>query len=102
MAKKTVNIDLLSDQAIKTRDHDKFNRWTFVDAIAEIIQSQTTKVNPTSNPIYKDIEENMIIGLYGSWGVGKSSIINLLDENLRERRIETIYFNLGCIILKRL
>ena len=91
--KEKVNIDLLSDQAIISLSDDKFERIEFVDSIAEIIYSQSTKVNPEKIKDFKNIEENMIIGLYGSWGFGKSSILNLLKENLEGRRLQTIYFN---------
>lgn len=91
--KEKVNIDLLSDQAITSLSDDKFERKDFVDSIAEIIYSQSTKVNPNNIKDFKNIEENMIIGLYGSWGFGKSSILNLLKENLEKRHLETIYFN---------
>ena len=87
------NIDLLSDQAVTTKENDKFNRSEFVETVAKIIHSQTTQVNPENNPDYKNIEENMTIGLYGSWGSGKSSIVNLLDENLKGKNIETHFFN---------
>ncbi len=90
---KKVNIDLLSDQPINLKDQDDFNRGDFVDAIAQIIYSQSSKVNPTQNKDFKNVDENMIIGLYGSWGHGKSSILNLLKENLENMGLQTVYFN---------
>jgi predicted KAP-like P-loop ATPase len=93
MGKKKEYIELLSDQALTSADGDKFDRKQFVDSIAEVIQSQTTDVNPQGDKEFKNLEENMIVGLYGSWGSGKSSIINMLAENLSDRSVESVYFN---------
>jgi predicted KAP-like P-loop ATPase len=86
-------IELLTDNSIKTVEQDKFERKGFVNAIAEIIHSQSTKVNASGDADYKKVDENLIIGIFGEWGFGKSSIINMLDENLRERKLLTAYFN---------
>ncbi|HBF87216.1 MAG TPA: hypothetical protein DDX39_01140 [Bacteroidales bacterium] len=86
-------IDLLSDKSILSIEQDEFDRASFVDAIADVIESQTTDVNAKKIKEFKDVRENMIVGIYGSWGFGKSSIINLLDENLNNRKIKSVYFN---------
>ncbi|MCF8278179.1 MAG: KAP family NTPase [Flavobacteriales bacterium] len=92
MCAKRKEIEFLTDQPIKSVEDDKFGRADFVKAIAEVIHSQTTQVNTDKNPEFKDIEENMIIGLYGSWGFGKSSIMHMLDDSLPES-VQTAFFN---------
>ncbi|MEZ4722778.1 MAG: P-loop NTPase fold protein [Flavobacteriales bacterium] len=94
MADKKHNIDLLSDQAIQSLDQDQFDRRQFVEAIARIIYSQSTEVNPGKVIDFKEVDENMIIGLYGSWGFGKSSILNMLKGVLEnDQSLRTVYFN---------
>lgn len=93
MGKVEHKIELLSDDVIKYGVNDKFDRTTFVDSIANIIHSQSTKVNAEKDADFKDAYENLIIGMFGEWGLGKSSIINLLDESLKEKQLKTVYFN---------
>jgi hypothetical protein len=93
MGTKKKSIELLSDQAIANKTEDKFDRIEFVKSVGEIIKSQSTKVNPEKIPDFKDVEENMIIGLYGAWGFGKSSVLNLLKEDLESRNVNCVFFN---------
>lgn len=49
-----------------------------------------------ANTIYKIIEDNdppLTIGLFGGWGVGKTSIINLLRSKLSKKEDGFVYFN---------
>ncbi|MBD80587.1 MAG: hypothetical protein CL840_16855 [Crocinitomicaceae bacterium] len=94
MAIQKKDIDLLSDQPISSVEEDEFGRKDFVNSIAEIIHSQATQVNPENKKGVKNIDENMIIGIYGEWGFGKSSILNMLKSNLEnDRQLKTVYFN---------
>ena len=93
MVKPVDKIELLSDNAIKIAADDKFDRGNFVDSIVNIIQSQSSAVNKKGDSDYKDIQENLIIGIFGEWGMGKSSILNLLGESLQEKGFRSIYFN---------
>ncbi|MCB0754710.1 MAG: hypothetical protein H6603_00700 [Flavobacteriales bacterium] len=93
MCAQRKEIEFLTDQPIKSIDDDKFGRGEFVKAIAEVIHSQTTEVNPDNNPDFKDIDENMIVGLYGSWGSGKSSIMHMLEHELNQSHVQTTFFN---------
>jgi predicted KAP-like P-loop ATPase len=93
MSRIEQKIELLSDDAIKSSDHDKFDRTNFVHSIANIIHSQSTRVNQENDVDFKSAHENLIIGIFGEWGLGKSSIINLLDESLDKKGLKTVYFN---------
>lgn len=59
----------LSDKPITLKEHDKFNFNFYVDEIEDILNNS---------------HEIMNIGLYGKWGIGKSSILHLLKERFKE------------------
>ena len=66
---------LLLDKPIQSDSEDKLERSKIVDAIKNRIDSHQST-------------ESITIGIEGSWGSGKTSIINLLlnkiDENWRD------------------
>ncbi|MFD0940715.1 KAP family P-loop NTPase fold protein [Pedobacter boryungensis] len=58
-----------SDKPINQKNQDRFKRNNFSKRIAEtLIKRQTA--------------EGLVIGLYGIWGEGKSSILNMIEEDL--------------------
>lgn len=70
-----------SDKPIENKDQDRFNRYKFSSRIAETI-------------IKRNGEEGLVIGLYGIWGEGKSSILNMIEQDLSENEeVLIIYFN---------
>ena len=69
-----------TDKPISQLTEDKLNRKTFVKALALEIKSIDSK-------------DCSVVGLYGKWGSGKTSIIKLLDEELKEKYFFTSYFN---------
>lgn len=68
------------DKPITTCNEDKLDRTNFVDSLANDI------IN------YKD-KESLTIGLYGKWGSGKTSILNLVENKLKEKKYKIIKFN---------
>ena len=52
---------------------DLLNRDNFVESLKQSI------IN------YSDNDESLTIGLYGKWGEGKTSVINLVKEKLEEQ-----------------
>ncbi|MCC9070483.1 hypothetical protein LNQ49_02565 [Flavobacterium sp. F-65] len=58
-----------SDKPILAKEQDRFNRYKFSKRIAETI----TKRNDN---------DGLVIGLYGIWGEGKSSVLNMIEEEL--------------------
>lgn len=58
------------DRPIQTTQQDRLGRTTFAKYLARCILDH-------HNP------ESLVIGLYGGWGTGKTSIINLMLEELR-------------------
>lgn len=60
-----------SDQPIRTKKEDLLNRDPFAHSLAKAILSHESK-------------ESLTIGLYGEWGTGKTSLINIIIESLDE------------------
>lgn len=60
-----------SDKPIFNKKSDKLNRTEFSKQLAKAILSYTET-------------DNFTIGLSGRWGSGKTSIINMVDEEIDE------------------
>lgn len=75
-------MNTLSDEPICNETDDILKRSSFVNNLADSIISW-------------DKEKSLVIGLYGKWGVGKTSILNLTENKLKESNapIEIIKFN---------
>lgn len=71
----------LADKPITNKSEDKFQRYSFAKRIAETIKARKNS-------------ESLVIGIYGAWGEGKSSILNYIDNELNtDQNIITIKFN---------
>jgi len=64
------SMDYQRDKPLLTASHDKFKHTHYVKVIKDILVKSETPIN---------------IGLYGRWGVGKSSILNMLREELEKK-----------------
>lgn len=62
---------LSSDRPLSDRQQDRLNRAAFADRIAEILCGLRKG-------------DGLVIGIYGPWGVGKTSVLNLIRANLVE------------------
>jgi len=60
----------IADHPIASKAEDRFNRASFSTRIAETI---ATRVDPSS----------IVIGLFGPWGDGKTSVLEMMQETLR-------------------
>lgn len=58
-----------SDAPVSTKDEDIFSRWKFSERVAQVIASRR---DPSS----------IVIGLYGKWGDGKTSVLNFIEQSL--------------------
>jgi len=58
-----------SDQPIRSKDEDRFNRWPFAERIAETLAARR---DPSS----------LVIAIYGPWGDGKTSTLLMMEEVL--------------------
>lgn len=60
-----------SDLPINTKADDKLNRSSFADRISDAIRNYP-------------LGESIVLGLFGEWGSGKTSILNLVEQNIIE------------------
>lgn len=70
----------ISDNAISSKDEDQFQRYDYAKRIAETISSRTSK-------------DNIVFGLYGKWGEGKSSVLRFIENELDKEKTLTVHFN---------
>lgn len=61
-----------SDKPIESLRDDKLNRSSFSEQLAQAILSYKSK-------------DNLTVGLYGKWGTGKTSIINMVLEVIEDK-----------------
>lgn len=66
------NLSLTTDTPIKAREQDLIGRIPFAERLADILKS-------AAGP------ESLVIGLYGPWGSGKTSVINLVENALSRK-----------------
>ena len=66
------NLSLGTDTPIKAREQDLIGRAPFAESLADILES-------AAGP------ESLVVGLYGSWGSGKTSVINLVENALSRK-----------------
>jgi len=70
-----------SDSPVYLVEEDKFSRWQFSKRIADVIANRN---DPSS----------IVIGLYGAWGNGKTSVLNFIENALDSNEdVITIKFN---------
>ncbi len=71
--------NFLADKPISEEKEDKFQRYNFSKRIAETI------INRTSS-------DSIVIGLYGAWGEGKTSVLNFIKQELNPHHPSVIHF----------
>ncbi len=69
MAKEQPESPYLSDDPIRSKTQDRFGRAPFAARIAETIAK---RADPSS----------IVIGLFGPWGDGKTSVLKMMEESL--------------------
>ncbi len=70
-----------SDLPISSKAEDRFNRWQFAKRIADTLADRT---DPSS----------LVVGLYGAWGDGKTSTLQLMEGALKEHpEVVVVRFN---------
>ncbi len=70
-----------ADAPIRTPDQDLFRRWPFAQRVAQTIAN---RIDPSS----------IVIGIYGAWGEGKTSVLNFIETELRQSpRVVCFRFN---------
>jgi KAP family P-loop domain len=75
------NQDFFSDIPISDPDFDRFGRWPFAQRVAQTIAARTDS-------------SSLVIGIYGSWGEGKTSVLRFIERELQnQEQIICITFN---------
>lgn len=59
----------ISDKPVFAAEDDKFKRWPFAKRISQTIIRRTN-------------EDSLVIGVYGPWGDGKTSVLNFIESEL--------------------
>ena len=60
-----------SDKPVENSEQDRFQRYGFSKRIADTIKQ-------------RDAEEGIVIGIYGAWGEGKTSVLNFIQKELNK------------------
>jgi hypothetical protein len=76
--KPSIATHLSADLPIQSRDEDKLNRKGFADSLAHVIRTWRGK-------------PSLVIGLFGDWGSGKSSIKNLVRESIASQDKDSMH-----------
>lgn len=75
------NINYTSDKPVNFKSDDRFSRAKFSERIAQVISKRN---DPSS----------IVMGLYGRWGDGKTSVLNFIEEYLKsDSNVICIKFN---------
>lgn len=70
-----------SDSPVNNPEEDQFSRWPFAKRVADVIAQRN---DPSS----------IVIGLYGAWGEGKTSVLNFIDKSFEQNEnIVCLRFN---------
>lgn len=72
---------MYNDSPIKYKKHDKLNRTSFAESIAKSILNIRNRNN------------SIVIGIMGGWGTGKSSLLNLIEYDLKNQYVKRLRFN---------
>jgi predicted KAP-like P-loop ATPase len=75
--KSSLESHISADRPITSKSDDRLNRSGFSEGLAKIISQWRNK-------------PSLVIGLFGDWGSGKSSIKNLVIESLQNKDGEKI------------
>lgn len=76
-----MDINLSSDQPVKKAEEDKFQRYNFSKRIADTIKNRKS-------------EECIVVGIYGSWGEGKTSVLNFIETEMeQDKAVVMVKFN---------
>lgn len=60
-----------SDAPLASSDGDLFDRWPFAERVAHVLRDRRDA-------------SSLVVGLYGTWGEGKTTVLNFIDEALAD------------------
>ncbi len=85
-------MSLFSDLPITKKEQDAFGRTKFIDDLTNFIAKQGVESEEKKEE-HRSISDNLVIGIYGPWGSGKTSVVNCVQHELNQKDFDTIYFN---------
>lgn len=68
-----MNKHISSDNPVQKKEEDRFQRYHFSRRIAETI-------------VTRQSEDCIVIGIYGMWGEGKTSVVNFIESDLKQHQ----------------
>ncbi|MCO6515366.1 MAG: hypothetical protein J6586_02405, partial [Snodgrassella sp.] len=75
------NQQFSADAPLESKEEDKFSRKKFAERVAQVIAK-------------REDPSGLVIGLYGVWGDGKTSVLNFIEESLKfEEKVTCAQFN---------
>jgi len=78
MTEETKGRKLYLEEPIASEEEDKFERSVYANVIADTIANSEGGFN---------------FGISGDWGMGKSSVLKLIEPKLRQRGVTVVWFN---------
>lgn len=75
-----MNLEYSDDSPISSSEHDLFDRYPFAKRIAQVIQKRRES-------------SSLVIAIFGKWGEGKTSVLNLIDAEVQSNEIFSIRYN---------
>ena len=60
-----------SDAPLPSHDGDLFDRWPFAERVAHVLRDRRDA-------------SSLVVGLYGTWGEGKTTVLNFIEEALAD------------------
>lgn len=74
-----IHENYIADIPVNTKEEDKFQRFPFAKRIAETILS-------------REGQDSIVIGLYGIWGEGKTSVLNFIRSEVKLHHPNVVQF----------
>lgn len=70
-----------ADTPLESPEEDRFNRWPFAQRVAQVLSTRRVK-------------SSLVVGLYGSWGEGKTTTLNYIENALQnDSSVVVVRFN---------
>jgi predicted KAP-like P-loop ATPase len=79
IGKEDIHYKLFAEKAISTTEEDALGRKGFAEDISSLVSEQSS--------------ESLTVGIYGNWGAGKSSLLNLIRAKLEQNKDNIITIN---------
>lgn len=76
--------NIIEEVKVLTEENDRFDTYSKAKSICDFLELDLNQ---------KILEQNNLIAIYGSWGVGKSCLMQTIQANLDNNKFETLWFD---------